>query len=836
MAYTPKKGATGTLPTSGGANTISDNPSARYITGTDQNVYYMAVTFSYDGVASLDVKGWPAKSPGIAPVTVGYVSTTENFNTNTGTPRDTVSGGYGESTGAGESNLSVAVEVQANKTYYFWYKKKPNSLYEGYVAASVSYTEGKLWTEVNENLGAITSTYTDIVDVGSYKMIHYTVSHNGGGTIRCEINATHETGAYSNSDLQIYFGRSGAFDKRKGEPVSYEDLYPAYGPPQTITDTRFGTPTWHFWIRCRNAESYMKAISVRIIPPGVVWDARQYDDDTTITPSSGKSWTITREDLTNKTVLYIPVIFNSPGEYTITSSSTGITYGYLTNNPRITDEGKPYYSVLAMDEPTQGGFSFVANITSAGTHYLMFRTDTGNQPSNSFTLSITYTGVSSPWILLTSDMGTGVTAQINRYHQYNYDTNSRRRRPYVLCRWTVSFAITGKVKFSFKPSTSSTAVKAIPRGWITSHSNNTNFDGENGFPPSTVTILAQNANTGGSTEIEMEAIVSAGLTYDFWFRLVDGSLVDNLYGYVIIDPPGTTTEWFRDDRTSDTSLTNLSIDVYSKPYHITAQYNVEYVMSFTGSGTLKLSTAGSTPVSGYIGVSDTGFDPQSGIPRSYSNSSVGNPNFTITMNVTAGTTYYLWFKGNDETIDGDITFTLEVPPPSSAVWRSSDRASIINPSGTATDMISMTAGYVYKTLIQFASSGEVSFYSETTSGPGKLVGYLTEADGGINPSTGVPYGTIVASDDSGDGDFEFNHNVHAGRSYYLWVRATSITAHGTITDIVKMISAASDRGFWIWADTGDGYKWYYLTSYLYTERWRQVKAYAATSTGWIDEY
>ena len=279
----------------------------------------------------------------------------------------------------------------------------------------------------------------------------------------------------------------------------------------------------------------------------------------------------------------------------------------------------------------------------------------------------------------------------------------------MLCRWTVSFAITGKVKFSFKPSTSSTAVKAIPRGWITSHSNNTNFDGENGFPPSTVTILAQNANTGGSTEIEMEAIVSAGLTYDFWFRLVDGSLVDNLYGYVIIDPPGTTTEWFRDDRTSDTSLTNLSIDVYGKPYHITAQYNVEYVMSFVGSGTLKLSTAGSTPVSGYIGVSDTGFDPQSGIPRSYSNSSVGNPNFTITMNVTAGTTYYLWFKGNDETIDGDITFTLEVPPPSSAVWRSSDRASIINPSGTATDMISMTAGYVYKTLIQFASSGEVSF-------------------------------------------------------------------------------------------------------------------------------
>lgn len=782
-------------------------------------LYYMKMTALVDGSIKFSPLAFHTYTSIDIPV---WISTSEQFDPVQGRPRSFIASSISAST----SN-PLYVNTTSNTIYYLWWRVPDNfASVEIRVTSQAVRADTPIWT-VNlhtEPRGVLRSKFTERYTQQPYSIEEYIVTiPSPGGTVR----------VHSGSSNNVVYIIKGSFtiNKQTGEPSRYDSR----GTQSTTCDVSATSSSSRlsFTVLVRRASwadpVVQNNVTINIIPPGAEWETSQFDDETTI-GRSGALWEVVGNQFLRKVVNYIPIRASGPGTFRFSSSGSETLYGYLTESPLIDENGFPTERVLGSDEPSSGGFSFEATITTASTFYFMFRTDDGELPSSlsSFIdLKIEYLESAALWTVDNYNIGTNRTTSYSRYIVYPTSTDT-----YTLLRFKGSFQKSGLVVFYSKEPTSGSANTAYPMGWITNDVDT--FDRTNGTPPSSAVILAQD-NGGGTRQIRMEAVVSAGVTYNFWIRLVDGSL-SGKSGYVFIDPPGASVEWQNDDRTYDTSLTNLSIDVYDKPYHITAVHNAKYAMSFAGSGTFKLSTAGSTPVSGYIGTSDTGFDSQSGIPLSYSNSSVGNPNFTITMNVTAGTTYYLWFKGNDETIDGDITFTLEVPPPSSAEWRSSDRSSIINPSGTATDMISMTAGYVYKTLIRFASSGEVSFYSETTSGPGKLVGYLTEADGGIDPSTGVPYGTIVASDDSGDGEFEFNHNVHAGRSYYLWVRATSITAYGVITEIIKMISAVSDRGFWIWADTGDWYKWHYLTSYLYTDRWRQVKAYAATSTGWIDEY
>lgn len=74
------------------------------------------------------------------------------------------------------------------------------------------------------------------------------------------------------------------------------------------------------------------------------------------------------------------------------------------------------------------------------------------------------------------------------------------------------------------------------------------------------------------------------------------------------------------------------------------------------TGTITISSTSNIDVAGFFGVSDNGINPETGVPQSCDAFNYGGISFTYFVN--ANTTYYLWFKGNDESVSGNITINV----------------------------------------------------------------------------------------------------------------------------------------------------------------------------------
>jgi hypothetical protein len=90
---------------------------------------------------------------------------------------------------------------------------------------------------------------------------------------------------------------------------------------------------------------------------------------------------------------------------------------------------------------------------------------------------------------------------------------------------------------------------------------------------------------------------------------------------------------------------------------VTTKMTVESALT----GTITVSSASNIDVYGYLSVSDNGIDAETGEPISPNmgdDDGAGNGQFQLEYFVNANTTYYLWFKGNDESVSGNITINV----------------------------------------------------------------------------------------------------------------------------------------------------------------------------------
>lgn len=135
---------------------------------------------------------------------------------------------------------------------------------------------------------------------------------------------------------------------------------------------------------------------------------------------------------------------------------------------------------------------------------------------------------------------------------------------------------------------------------------------------------------------------------------------------------------------------NYSIDIVEKQL-------LRYEVSFAYSGTAKFYTTRSVDTYGYLSVT-TDYDASRGIPNSYlaedDNSGKNNINFSISYDVVAGKTYYVWIRGCSSSDSGSSRFWILAP--SEPTQNSIEKWSWTKSNGDATDTQTSDAYYAVK--------------------------------------------------------------------------------------------------------------------------------------------
>jgi len=214
-----------------------------------------------------------------------------------------------------------------------------------------------------------------------------------------------------------------------------------------------------------------------------------------------------------------------------------------------------------------------------------------------------------------------------------------------------------------------------------------------------------------------------------------------------------------------------------------------YKVSFANSGTAKFYTEGtSADTYGFLSTS-TGWDSENGTPSSplkEDDDTNGAPNFFISYNVTAGTTYYIWVRGYSGSTTGSTTLYIE--PPGQSWTVSSGALGTISKETSAS--FSLSTKQIKRYSVSFENSGEATFY---TSSSEDTYGYLSTSSS-LDSTNGEPSSYIASDDDSSGGNnFAISYNVTAGTIYYIWVRQYSGNSTGAIDLYIEPPEAAAVR-------------------------------------------
>lgn len=190
-----------------------------------------------------------------------------------------------------------------------------------------------------------------------------------------------------------------------------------------------------------------------------------------------------------------------------------------------------------------------------------------------------------------------------------------------------------------------------------------------------------------SWAMQFTATPAAGCSFSYWAYRVGSTSAALQYNYnqtftyyggqdIYIRAVGTSggsggggdtsTSWTRITGTIGTISSMRQETILLSPMTI-----YRYRVSFASSGIATFYTFGSVDTYGYLGTS-TGWDSSTGKPTSYlaQNDDGDDRNFSISYNVTAGTSYYIWVRGYYSDASG-TTYLCIIPPssrPSNFSW------------------------------------------------------------------------------------------------------------------------------------------------------------------------
>lgn len=347
-----------------------------------------------------------------------------------------------------------------------------------------------------------------------------------------------------------------------------------------------------------------------------------------------------------------------------------------------------------------------------------------------------------------------------------------------------------------------------------SANNQDSFDYDNGIPYNSLT---DNDDGGDNRNFSITYTVTANTGYYLWVKTYQGSAYSSSVSVNITMNGGSSTQW-------DYIHYNLgSISASDTTTYPIQEYYLNRIMfSPTQSGTLRVSSTGSTDIVAYLTM-NTGFDPSTGEPTADTNPITLNgntgsttTNIDFTAEVTSGSVYYLWIRGYSANMTGSTTVTVSPP----AAWSVYTMAGGNNLNAT---LMLETVPIYTKTLtrIEFSikKAGSVRFYS---TGQSDVQVYLSTSTS-YNSSTGVPNnGTITLSGNTGTSttNFDCTATLSAGTTYYLWVRCVSESSSGSICVVIVPPTGGSVSGngqvyIYVWNYSTNRGSWLEATPGIY---------------------
>lgn len=308
------------------------------------------------------------------------------------------------------------------------------------------------------------------------------------------------------------------------------------------------------------------------------------------------------------------------------------------------------------------------------------------------------------------------------------------------------------------------------------------FDDYDGVPNS---YYESDDDSNGSGNFLITYNVTAGTTYYVWIRSYSGD--DTGYVDLYIDPPART--WTLSGTSLGTISANKTVSLSISSYTLYRR-----TVTFSKSGTAKFYTTGtSTDTYGYLSTSSS-WDNTTGRPTDYLKSdddSNGAPNFLISYEVTAGTTYYVWVRGYSATTTGSTTLNIE-PPADSWTLVTGAFGTI---SSEASASFTLGTNQMRRYSVSFENSGSANFFA---MGSEDTWGYLSTTTG-FDSTNGMPTSYLAEDGTSGPGDnFAITYNVTAGTTYYVWVCESYGESTGTIELYVQPPEKTISITKWSW--------------------------------------
>ena len=210
-------------------------------------------------------------------------------------------------------------------------------------------------------------------------------------------------------------------------------------------------------------------------------------------------------------------------------------------------------------------------------------------------------------------------------------------------------------------------------------------------------------------------------------------------------------------------------------FTLNQQHMCRYAVTFNYSGIAKVYSLGSVDVIGYMGTSSS-FDYIKGEPTSYSvfddeSSAYGN-NFSFSLYVQKGITYYLWVRSFDGIDSGTVWLYIEPPTGSLSGWRiDSSWISTTPLSNAVVEEIFLESYVTYRRAVIFEKSGYATFCSCCTD-----ISVFASSFISVTPEwddvNATPKDSLKGFDpiEPYDNNFTYKYRVTAGETYYVWVR------------------------------------------------------------------
>lgn len=440
----------------------------------------------------------------------------------------------------------------------------------------------------------------------------------------------------------------------------------------------------------------------------------------------------------------------------------------------------------------EGTYTVKAYYVYSNVNYTLYTVE----GSDSVTVTIGGGGSSDTWQLVDERIGT-----INSSFDLPYNNGLEG---YHLYRFQFTPSSTTSITFS-------TTGGASVIGWLSRWYDQGSWDNTTGMPNN---YIASDVSSGN---LSITYNCSTDYSYYLWVRTESSSgYSGQITIHFGIGGGGGSWRYDQDDVQYEHTNVDTEFSEYVTLYQRVGSY---FAVDFKYTNTATFAIVGSSNAYLYVTAGINGYNPTTGEP---SDAIAGSGGTSLTTTVNAGTTYIVWVRGSTENVYGSVQ--IMVTPGSSQRWLVSTISTTEISTRTVPVSFYLSAGYMYCIPVRFTQPCNARFYS---NGGYNRVAWLTSSNDDIDRNTGIPNGTILASDTSGDGDYDFSYSV-AATTYYFWVRSTSFNDTTQLSAFFEPQISNSGK---VWIYTSGG--WKQATPWIYTANgWKQATPWIYTANGW----